>query len=85
MWKRSHGEAGETPATERAGTRYAEANTAAPHLDSTCPAPGRRAEARGNTSPIHWFIFRGMAKCISRTAEARLATGSSKAVAGSRV
>ena len=35
MWKRSHGEASETPATERAGTRYAEPNATAPHLDST--------------------------------------------------
>jgi hypothetical protein len=35
MWKRSHGEASETPATERAGTRYAKPNVTAPHLDST--------------------------------------------------
>ena len=35
MWKRSHGEASEAPATERAGNRYAEPKTTAPHLDST--------------------------------------------------
>ena len=36
MWKRSHGEASEAPATERAGNRYAEPKTTASHLDSTC-------------------------------------------------
>jgi hypothetical protein len=35
MWKRSHGEASEAPATERAGNRYAKPKTTAPHLDST--------------------------------------------------
>ena len=35
MWKRSHGEASEAPATERAGNRYAEPITTASHLDST--------------------------------------------------
>jgi hypothetical protein len=35
MWKRSHGEASEAPANERAGNRYAEPKTTAPHLDST--------------------------------------------------
>src|SRR5271166_6264238 len=35
MWKRSYGEASEAPATERAGNRYAEPKTTAPHLDST--------------------------------------------------
>jgi hypothetical protein len=35
MWKRSHGEASEAPATERAGNRYAKPETTAPHLDST--------------------------------------------------
>ncbi len=30
-----HGEASEAPATERAGNRYAEPKTTAPHLDST--------------------------------------------------
>jgi hypothetical protein len=35
VWKRSHGEASEAPATERAGHRYAEPKTTAPHLDST--------------------------------------------------
>ena len=30
-----HGEASEAPATERAGHRYAEPKTTAPHLDST--------------------------------------------------
>jgi hypothetical protein len=35
MWKRSHGEASEAPATERTGNRYAKPKTTAPHLDST--------------------------------------------------
>ena len=44
MWKRSHGEASEAPATERAGNRYAKPKTTAPHLDSTRPVIGQLAD-----------------------------------------
>jgi hypothetical protein len=45
MWKRSHGEASEAPAAERAGNRYAKPNTTASHLDSTQAFSGRAASS----------------------------------------
>src|ERR1700722_20224380 len=44
-----HGEASEAPATERAGNRYAEPKTTAPHLDSTEPARSPKAGSTGPT------------------------------------
>jgi hypothetical protein len=50
MWKRSHGEASEAPATERAGNRYAKPKTTAPHLDSTLTPREARADSRNAES-----------------------------------
>jgi hypothetical protein len=53
MWKRSHGEASEAPANERAGNRYAKPKTTAPHLDSTHRLPRRTVVPEQTPSGWH--------------------------------